>query len=428
MKVVNYGPNAWLIQERETTVFINPTDRTTRSFSESMLRYRGTELEFDYPSNCDALIITSDQFQFFDPASVMSQDTQKIVPVTSVLPMIEATKFEVLMCNEPKIIGELRITFFGATYPSTFWDISGVSVLVEGLKTGKSFFFQGSNSLDFVRGDKFPTPCDLSVVTWNTYSTIDPSSAYCNLYHSNEYFSLKHDAGNFISYLSKCPVSKYVTLQGNEFLSSTGSNFRRSVNESVDFLAPYMIGTELVDIMPGSGFNLENEEAFKIEERQRGLCVPVQTVRSADLESHEIIHFLESLAEMVLLTPFGKEVFGCSTVGSKLTSSRRFCFLIRGIDDTCIGFAFDIASCTFLPLGETSIKVARKAYPFGILLNLSDLSEIQAGQVDPWPILNSPTFMQWYLCEPKAAPVTLLFQFWKEVRTKDRFIKYARRH
>ena len=430
MKISCYGSNSWLLDEGGSKLFINPTLGTVKLGLRNELVYRGVPLSFEWPTDCFLQAVTSDQYQFFDPAVVSKHKVPTLVPLTSVLPILDPLRYHVLPWGQASEYGNFTITYFGSKYPSSFWDNSGASILVEGKISGRRFFLQGSNSLNFSKSDNFPKSLDISILTWNTFSTISPISAYANLYNVDEFFTIKDDVENFIKYLSQAPVSRLVSLQGSEFSSGLYNTFRRSLSDSMDFLAPYMVGTELIDIKPGMSLDLQDGSKTNFPPEKRGFLEFSERVSNYELSltTEETDLFFHSLSEIFLLTLFGKEVFGCSRVGEKLTSSQRFCFIIFGSEGSSSCYVFDISTCSFIKYGGISVEEARKTFPFGLTIEMTDLAAIEFGKVDPWPILNSERFSQWYLCEPKNAPSTLLFQLWSELRTKRRFLNYCAEH
>ena len=425
MKAHLVGPNSWLLNDGESRLWLNPCLGTVRSAADFVHSFRNLKSQFSISGGDNLLeLYSSDQFQFFDPKLINAAKYSKLVPQTSVLPFICDCSIDVIKNHTTYRHGSMNVTVFGNKYPGKNWDNTGVSVFVESCVTGTSFFYQGSNALDAKRPVDFPGSCDLSVITWNTYKTIGKASAFSNLYFDEEFYSLDSDAANFISYLNKAPVSRNVTLQGNEFYNNGESNSRKSLDEWTLFFDPYMVGTDLLDIKPGDGLNLATMErcdpligaplVSEYDGISQGSSTNFDVSRS----------FLTSLASVVLLTDFGREVFGCSRVGSSLTSSKRFCILLESNDEITNGYEFDICTCDFHEIAPLGADKALQLYPFGAVFKLDALVQICEGFVDPWQVLNSDAFRQWYLCDPGNAPATLFYQFWKELRSKERFRKY----
>lgn len=426
MNIIALGPFSWCLISQDTALLINPNLDTlvpTPFDSRGFYNYRGMECHLDieiFLKDREVFVLQlSDQFQYYSIKHSLkfSKYGSVIVPVNSTIPLTNKIKTKTMAFKEKVFLGNFEVILENCKLGDVFWDNSGTSVSIKSKYDGESVFIQGGNSLhgSYTSNSSY----SLTILTWNKFSNVNSISSYKNEYDDQDNITRNVDASSFLSYFEKAPLSRNIAFQGNDFSSSDGENMlKEPITCFSDFIKPYMIGCNVIDLTPGSILNLSNGSLDKLEvtpiERNSYSEVSLFSYDS-NIESDErwINEFLDNLSKIVLLTSFGKEMFGTSSIGNSSLGSSRLLFVVSDKDKNWF-FKFDISKNKFIPTEKLEKIEQLTTYPYGMRISKTGLLAALKGEVSLWQLVNSSLLEQWYMGVEKNAPVSMLYSYFQE--------------
>ncbi|TBR42726.1 hypothetical protein CBF23_005970 [Marinomonas agarivorans] len=421
MLLKKIGIFSWLIQEGETSILINSQ---LGSFLQSDFDYNFLyeDLEF-FPVldgiNNISLVQLSEQYQYYSPSSIKLLNPKKIISHHNCsLDRVSDENIIIRSYNEWHTEGKLQYLFIPAAYGDSFWDNVGASIYIRNM-AGETVYIQGNNAIPDANLPNYPKAIKVSILSFNCYSTINKTSAYFNEYDDEEYFNTSDDLKLLMHLVDSIIPSEFIVLQGTDFKRSKCDEISRSnISEYTNLLSPYLLGTKIIDVKVGQKLSLDDYTISSLprNEKYKKECRTNFKVTEHNDRNKLLENFLTELAKIVLLTGFGKNMFGCSSVNNITLSEFRFCFSIIENGGKLSNYAFNISknAFEFIPQEIPRNKI-RSIFPFGLEIEAGALIKVIKGEGIFWDLANSKKVSQWYLGHPKNSPVTLLFIYFQEV-------------
>ena len=421
MKVVSTGGLNWIVESGTTSITINSNMCSFIGSSTDCLFNYSEEaqlLEYDY-SKIDAVVQLSDQFQYVNPFWIDKMRHCKCY-TSNLTTCLDGLRDVVRINYDESIkVGSLRIQLTHGDPGDQFWDNAGSGCIVEDVTTGAKIYFQGTAGVPkkLVKMSGF----DAIYFTFNAYSTTAASSAYFNYYDSDEYYNKRDDSLLLLDICKLLPPARAYYICGSDIQSCSGNMYRSNNIEYAKFLNPYMLGCSVSAMSFGDCVDVITEKRT-----QKGVlvCSPKKysidetQVQDNHHEAIEMVKFLERYSSMILLTNFGRNVFGLGKFGDVPLSESRYVFALSGCPEKNKRdriYEFNMSINKFV-LIDRDIEISDLSvdYPYGFIVDYNSWYNVLTGKKQLWEVANSDLCAQWYLDTPKTAPVTSLFILFQE--------------
>ena len=425
MLVQSLGPFTWLFKKNNTQLIINSRLDTcvdSHFNSSGNYKYRGAAITcIPKHEERTILIQLSDQYQYLSTSGISNLRPDKVVthPNTVVesladpLSNTENAKFGKWYTEDM-----MEYCIVGPKKGETFWDNVGASIFVKCRHTDLLVFIQGSNGLPISSDSSTPKKVDISILTWNSYSTINSSSSFYNVYDKNEFYQTEDDLKLLMNIIDSAPLSDKYVLQGSDFINDDEFITRNRLEYYMNLIAPYLLSCGTEDVQPGAiltGTPEEQNGAFDINKSTLKRHSSTRSI-STDEDGDDLIdEFFEALGKIVLLTEFGKTMFGHASIQNIALTEYRFSISLTMKNGRYHNRMFNITNNKFERFEGDSLDEIRTIFPFGISVDIDDLISVLKGKSIFWDLANSKNFSQWYIGDPKTSPVTLMYLYFQEV-------------
>ena len=391
----------------------------------SLFRYTPHLSVIDFDINkIDAVFQLSDQFQHIHPFWLSRFHDIPVFTTISTTGIESIVKTEAIAFNEEIEIGGLSITIFGCENGDSFWDNVGSGCIIRERGSNQTVFFQGTAPISNKRLNSI-SHLDAVFVSWSAYSTLKAASSYVNLYDDMEYVSKADDSTLLLNIYDTLPPTQHIFLLGSDVSSPDGELFRYTSKEYADFLNPYMILCstsalsfgQCVDISTGE-ISMSHLVDIQDDLIRHNHALPGDRLPQDHLD--RLHDFIGNYGQIILLTDFGKEMFGTSSILNHSLGAARYVLKITNIpQEGDYIFEYNMQINEFVKIEIPSDFDLKAIYPYGAVLDYESLILSMTGELQFWEVANSKNLSQWYLQSPKCSPVTSLFLYFQEMCNKD---------